>query len=190
MRVRTIIGALSLWAVVTSATAAVAPAGYWTSLREATGIREGRGPVALIIFFDPNCPYCHHLYGQVQALLHKTPRTVEWIPVGVLTMTSYGKAAALLRARNKSAALAANERGFAPERGGAITPRRATVSVKKALAVNEKLLGRGGAMGVPFVVYRTRDGKTHTITGDPPNARLRAIWAAYGAKPTIRRAGP
>ncbi|MDA8360592.1 MAG: thioredoxin fold domain-containing protein [Gammaproteobacteria bacterium] len=167
----------------------VVAATYWARLQTAASIREGHGPTAFAIFFDPNCPYCHHLYAQVQTLLRARTLTVEWIPVGILTLSSFGKAAALLRAPHPREALAAAENGFGPG-GGAIVPRRATASIGRALRINEQLLGEGGAQGVPFVVYRGANGRAHTITGDPPSARLRALWTRLAPKTKRRRAKP
>ncbi len=177
MRLPAALLAIVLCVVSVSATAGLAPAGYWTRLQAATSIREGHGPVAFVVFFDPNCPYCHHLYEQMQPLLAAHPMSVKWIPVGILTMSSFGKAAALLRAHDPLAALAASENGFGPA-GGATAPRRATPPVAQALRTNEGLLGAGGAQGVPFVVYRATDGRAHTIMGDPPASALRALLAA------------
>ncbi|MDA8389798.1 MAG: thioredoxin fold domain-containing protein [Gammaproteobacteria bacterium] len=176
MKRQAIILGLVLCAVIASAHARVVASGYWTRLQTATGIREGHGPTALVVFFDPNCPYCHRLYDKLQPLLRTHPLAVQWIPVGILTLSSFGKAAALLKARDPQAALAAAENGFGPG-GGAIVPRRATPSIAQALRTNERLLGEGGARGVPFLVYRDPAGSVHTITGDPPTVRLQRLWA-------------
>lgn len=185
-----------VWVLVAALLAGRAVAGlqspaYWAAVQSAAAIREGHGPRQLAIFFDPNCPYCHHLYEALQPLIGPHHLTVSWIPVGILTLTSYGKAAALLRAPDARAALARDERGFGPT-GGDVVPRRATPKVAAELAANAALLSRGGGEGVPFLVFVTPTG-VRTLTGLPPRPRLQALLGqlvSRTVKPTAETAAP
>ncbi len=145
----------------------------WARIQAARAIREGKGPRPLYIFFDPNCPFCHRLYENLQALIGPERLRVTWIPVGVLEMSSFGKAAHLLEAANPQAELARNERRFA--RGG-VKPWRARARIRHALAANARLLTDAGSNGVPFLVYQGHSGRVHSVIGDPPvRALLRII---------------
>ena len=154
----------------------------WTFVRHTTAIREGRHRVRLYVFFDPNCPYCHDLYEALQPIIRSQGLGVRFVPVGILALSSYGKAAALLEASHPQAAMARMEAGFHGGRG-AIRPRRATAPVARALLYNVRLFEAAGARGVPFVVYKTRAGHVHTITGDPPAAALEGIVARITGRP-------
>ncbi|WP_297388297.1 thioredoxin fold domain-containing protein [Acidiferrobacter sp.] len=146
----------------------------WAFVRHTTAIREGRGPVRLYVFFDPNCPYCHALYETLQPIIRSQGLGVRWVPVGILALSSYGKAAALLEAAHPAAAMARMEAGFHGGRG-AIRPRRATAPVARALLYNIHLFEAAGAQGVPFLVYKTRADHVHTVTGEPPATVLADI---------------
>ncbi|WP_145960570.1 thioredoxin fold domain-containing protein [Acidiferrobacter sp. SPIII_3] len=163
----------------------------WTFVRHTTTIREGRHHVRLYVFFDPNCPYCHDLYEALQPIIRSQGLGVRFVPVGILALSSYGKAAALLEASRPQAAMARMEAGFHGGRG-AIRPRRATAPVARALLYNVRLFEAAGAQGVPFLVYKTRAGHVHTVTGDPPATALEGIVARITGHPrsTPRTATP
>ncbi|WP_298139655.1 thioredoxin fold domain-containing protein [Acidiferrobacter sp.] len=156
--------------------------GVWPYVRQCASIREGRGPVRLYVFFDPNCPYCHSLYDALQPAIRQRGLVVRWVPVGILTLSSYGKAAALLRATHKAAAMARMEAGFRNGRG-AIRPRRAPPPVARRLSYNVQLFEDIGARGVPFLIYKTRKDHVHAVTGDPPRSDLARIEARIAGRP-------
>lgn len=164
--------------------------GLWSTV---TTITEGHGPHHLIIFFDPNCPYCHKLYTELQPLIEPDRLTIGWAPVGILTLSSFGKAAALLEAPKPLIALIHGEQSYDTRgRGMAITPRRATAVVKKALDTNAQLLNRLGGLGVPFTVYRLRHDEYRGVTGEPRQATLQQ-WLhrlSRHIKPQLKRVGP
>ena len=63
----------------------------------ATGFYTGtqkEGVVPIVIFFDPECPYCKMLWSEVSNL-KDSPRTL-WVPVGILAGDKSEKEAALL----------------------------------------------------------------------------------------------
>lgn len=55
---------------------------------------EKKGSIPVIIFFDPECPYCKMLWNEVSNI-KDSPRTF-WIPVGILAGDKSEKEAALL----------------------------------------------------------------------------------------------
>ncbi len=163
----------------------------WSLLEATAGIREGQGPVRLFVFFDPNCPYCHRVYEALQPYVGRGGIAVRWIPVGILTQSSYGKAAALLEAKDPERALARMEEGTRAGRGD-IRPRRANAQTAQALARAVALFQESGAAGVPFLVYRTGVGQLRAVTGEPPPGALQAIIARLmaQAKTKSRKAKP
>jgi thiol:disulfide interchange protein DsbG len=146
---------------------------------QATWVAEGRGPRIVYIFFDPNCPYCHHLYVNTRPWVGKDGLQFRWVPVGVLMTTSAGKAAAILEAEDPVRALHVNEDNYSRENGfGAIEedplPSDAT---EKKLHANQALLERTGLDAVPSMLFRDKSGQAQFIGGAPPPPELKKILA-------------
>ncbi|HUW99168.1 MAG TPA: thioredoxin fold domain-containing protein [Acidiferrobacter sp.] len=146
----------------------------WSGLQTAASISEGTGAKQLYIFFDPNCPYCHDLYQALQPLIGPDQLKIAWIPVGILALSSFGKAAHLLEDNDPMAALDRAERAFR-HKSGELTPARATPAITRGLTNNVRLLAAAGADGVPFLVYKDQTGRVNTVMGDPPEEALRGI---------------
>jgi thiol:disulfide interchange protein DsbG len=129
-------------------------------------IAQGEGQRVVYVIFDPNCPYCHVVYQESQA--HLKGFQFRWIPVGVLTPSSPGKAAALLAAKDPLAALRQNEDHFVRARGklGGIAPLQ-TISAATAgeLQDNLMLLQATGMRVVPKLLYLRRNGEVRLIEG-------------------------
>jgi thiol:disulfide interchange protein DsbG len=142
-------------------------------IHQATWISEGSGPGIVYIFFDPNCPYCHRLYLNTRDWIKQGKARLRWIPVGVLTATSPGKAAALLGADDPLQAFYANEDHYS--RGGGIDEDIPTDSVDAKLKANEALLARTRAGAVPLMLFRLKDGAPFLIEGSPPKDKLPII---------------
>ncbi len=163
------------------------PVRLWARLKEAAMIREGHGVKRLYVFFDPDCPYCHQLYETLQPLIGPKRLKVRWLPVGILRLSSFGKAAHLLEAKNPAVALAHAESGYREGHGLAVTPRRATFKVGAGLVRNARLLNTAGGNGVPFLVYKDREGRVRAVVGDPPRGALLRIIARLQTKVTTRQ---
>lgn len=129
-------------------------------------IAEGHGKRVVYVIFDPNCPYCHVVYEESQAHLNKYQ--FRWIPVGVLTHSSPGKAAALLGAKDPVAALRLNENRFVRKLGklGGIRPLHSIPpAVAAKLKDNLAVLKASGTEVVPKLLYLRRNGKVRLIVG-------------------------
>lgn len=145
----------------------------YRALGSAAAITEGHGRRVVYDLFDPNCPYCHILYERLQGLIKPYHLTVRAIPVAYLTPTSAGKAAALLEAPDRRAALRAAQAHYSWKTGSSIAPRPATPAVRKELARNLALDTRAvGFPLVPVLVYQKTDGTIRIVnSGAPP------VWA-------------
>lgn len=163
--------ALAVFLLVSSPLgAAHAETGNGTALlaqaRATHWIAEGHGSRVVYVIFDPNCPYCHVVYQESQQ--HLKNFQFRWIPVGILTQTSVGKAAALLAAKSPVDALRDNENHFVFARGklGGITPaQHVSDATQKELSDNLALLTSTGVAVVPKMLFRSRDGKVRVIEG-------------------------
>ncbi len=152
----------------------------YRALAGATAITEGHGPRVVYDFFDPNCPYCHILYERLRGLIGPYHLTVREIPVGYLTPSSVGKAAALLEATHKRAALQAAQAHYSWKTGSSIAPRPPSPLVRQQLARNLKLdTQAAGFPLVPILVYQKTDGTIRIVnSGAPPVWALKQILAS------------
>jgi thiol:disulfide interchange protein DsbG len=146
------------------------------NIDQATWIAEGNGKHVVYIFFDPDCPYCHKLYDALRPLIAKQDLQLRWIPVGMLTDSSLGKAAAILQAGNPLDALHDNENNFGFSDGGpggGIEPAAdITDQSRLNLAANLSLLQEQNLFVVPVAVFRAADGQGFMFHGAPPAATL------------------
>ncbi|WP_031406291.1 thioredoxin fold domain-containing protein [Thiomonas sp. FB-Cd] len=152
----------------------------WSQIHEATWIGEGRGTRVLYIFFDPNCPYCHQLYGMLRAFVGKADVQLRWIVLGMLTPSSLPKAAAILQAANPLQAFHTNEADYDfaanGQPGGGITPATTiTPKAREELARNLAIYRAHKLFGVPVLLWRTASGRAALLVGVPSDAQLKDI---------------
>ncbi len=146
---------------------------------EATWVEEGQGPRVVYVFFDPNCPYCHQVYVDTRDYVKRGEVRLRWVPVGVLTTTSFGKAAAILDAKDPLQAFHQNEDHYQSGDGGAVDEAlEASEKADKALAANARLLRFSGFDAVPSLLFRAKGGEAVLVQGAPPAAKLKRILEA------------
>ena len=150
-----------------------AAASILADIKQATWIRDGKSAHVIYVFFDPNCPYCHKVFEMLRPQVARGEVELRWIPIGKLMLTSLGKAATMLEAKDPTEALYRNERGFSQETGsfGGVeeepVPREDTL---RRLNANHALLNRSGFDAVPALLFRTKDGQADLVRGAPPAA--------------------
>lgn len=147
----------------------------------ATWIREGSGSRVVYLFIDPNCPFSHRLYLATRGLAGRDDLELRWVILGVLHPSSLGKAAAILSAPDRLAALHHNETDwdFGEIPGGGIRPLlHPDAEVRAKLAANAALLQRAGLDTFPVMLYRSRDGHAHMVVGLLPPDQIAAVLAA------------
>lgn len=139
-------------------------------------VAQGQGRHLIYIFFDPNCPYCHRLYTDVQPLIKPYDLQLRWIPVGILTATSQGKAAAILDAKDPAKALDYNETHYnMSSHSGGIAEDIPSAKTVARLHANAALLQRTGMSVVPTMVFRAKNGEAILVQGAPPPKDLKKI---------------
>ena len=145
-------------------------------IHRATWIEEGKSTHVLYVFFDPNCPYCHRVYMNTRDLVKQNAIQIRWIPVGVLTATSHGKAVTILESKDPLKAFYHDENNFSGENGGAVDEAlEGTDKTRKSLKENTKLLRLTGFDAVPSLLFMANDGQPYLIQGSPPPDKLKAI---------------
>ena len=154
--------------------------GVLAQIGKATYLAEGKGPRALYIFFDPNCPFCHELYKKLRAFVGKADVQFRWIPLGMLTPSSLPKAAAILQAPDPLQAFYKNENDYDfaanGQPGGGIEPAESITSkVKAELAANLAIYNSEKLFGVPVVIWRKADGRADMMIGVPSDAQIQIM---------------
>ncbi len=153
-------------------------------MAQTTAVTLGSGPRVVDVFFDPNCPYCHRLYEDLQPWVGKQGLQLRWIPVAVLAPSSEAKAAAMLQSTDRRKALARNEDDYdenprAGSGGGLAPAAQVSPATRDELARNLKVLHSAGAyFAFPMMVWRDRSGQAQMFLGAPRDAaQLKALLA-------------
>lgn len=169
-------------AALESALRAPMASAVWKQMEASHWIEDGKknAPRTVYVFTDPNCPFCNKFWADARPWVDSGKVVLRHVMVGVLTPTSAGKAAALLAAKDPSAALDAYERRHVAGNGkkladgqprpldGGLKPL-ATIppAIAQKLAANEKLMASLGLQATPAMVWRDANGAVQVRTGAP-----------------------
>ena len=87
---------------------------------------------------------------------------VRWVLLDFLKATSKGRAAAILSAHDRAAALAQDELKFDKEReeGGIPELRPVPPDIDNVLKIHTDQMNEAGAMGTPTLIFRNQTGWT------------------------------
>lgn len=131
-----------------------------------------KAPVRLIVFFDPNCPYCAILWKRLQPWMQRLP--VRWVPIAFLKPSSLAIAATILRSPNPVKALAFNEGKyvFAAHAGGLLPMFQVPATLAKALSQSTLLWNQNFDIS-PTLLYHGAK-KYHDVLGLPNDSQLRS----------------
>ncbi len=167
-----------IFALLLNAAAAAPAEEVLADLPKATWIAEGKGQRVVYIFLDANCPSCALLYRNLRTLIEPLDLQIRWVPVAVVGPTSLGKAAAILQAKDRLAALRLNEEEYQGESySGGIEEDIPTVETEKILAVNNRLFNRLDIPVVPTMLFEDRNWNTVIIQGALSPVALRKVFS-------------
>ncbi|ANY17387.1 dihydroneopterin aldolase [Bordetella pseudohinzii] len=148
----------------------------WKQLDESTWVADGkaRAPRVVYAFSDPNCPYCNRFWEAARPWVDAGKVQLRHIIVGVIRADSSTKAAAILGAPDRSAALLENERHF---RQGGIKPAASVpAAIRDSLDNNQILMAELGFRGTPGILYKDEQGRVQRVNGMPrPEALERVL---------------
>jgi thiol:disulfide interchange protein DsbG len=138
------------------------------------GAKEAKS--VLYVFFDANCFYCHLTWKALQPY-ETVGLQARWVPVAYQQPSSVGRAAAIMQASDRSAALRINETGYnAAQFDGGIQPMdKVPGTLVAQLQANTQLMRKFGAPGTPALVWKDRDGKVRFKVGVPRLSELPQI---------------
>ena len=156
----------------------------FSALEKADAVVEGASSPKRIlhIFFDANCWYCHLTWKALQHY-EKAGLQVRWVPVAFQKESSTPKAAAIMQAKDRAAALRENELGYKPESyDGGIAPVKPTKALETQLEANFDLMDRFGVSGTPGLVWKDEKGRVRVKIGMPRLSQLPSITGLAGQK--------
>lgn len=158
----------------------VIAANLMNDLIDSSWIQDGNGSKIVYIFFDPNCPYCHHVFDALMKIRQDIPDLqFRWIPLGMLGDNSEGKAAAIIQSPDPLKAFMTNERNYGflnSDTGGGIPPaKHIAQSTQTILDENLSILQGQNLYGIPIVVFQADDGKPFYFSGERSETQLRQI---------------
>lgn len=149
---------------------------------QAPGFIWGTSGPLVTAFLDPNCIYCHKIYGEMAPLVNSGKLRVKIVPVGFLKMSSMAKATTIMMSTNPSEKWAQNEADFntVAEEGGVVPAKVLNVQAENDVKSNTKLLGSVGALSTPTVIS-CRGGKEVMWKGLPVSINTKNFMTGLGS---------
>jgi thiol:disulfide interchange protein DsbG len=122
----------------------------------------------LYVFADANCIYCNKLWNELRPYVTAGKVRVHWAMLAFLKPSSQGRAAAILAAPDKVAALFADESKFdrTNEEGGIAPLDPVPDDLAAVLNRHAGEMASTGANGTPLLLYRN-EGKWQSVDGMP-----------------------
>ena len=149
----------------------------FATLEKTDAVTEGAASPKriLYVFFDANCWYCHLTWKALQAY-EKAGLQVRWVPVAYQKDSSTGRAAAIMQAKDRVAAMRVNETGYrAKSYDGGIAPVKPSKAFEAQLEANFELMDRFGVSGTPGLAWKDEKGRVQVKTGMPRLSQLPSI---------------
>ena len=147
-------------------------------LEKAEVITEGAKDAksVLYVFFDPNCFYCNLTWKALQPY-ERAGLQVRWVPVAYQKPSSVGRAAAILGAPDRAAALHENEVNYdKPHFDGGIKPMdKPQAELTAQLQANTDLMRKFGVPAVPVLIWKDNNGNVLIKPGVPRLSQLPGI---------------
>jgi thiol:disulfide interchange protein DsbG len=138
------------------------------------GAKEAQS--VLYVFFDPNCFYCHLTWKALQPY-EKVGLQVRWVPVAYQKPSSVGRAAAIMEAPDRAAALRENELNYdrAHFDGGIKPMDKPQAPITTQLQANTQLMRKFGVPATPVLVWKDSNGNVQLKPGVPRLSQLPGI---------------
>lgn len=139
----------------------------WSQLESAAWVLDGKADAPRIVysFSDPNCIYCNRFWHSARPWVDSGKVQLRHMIVGIIKDDSATKAAAILEAPDRTAALLENERTMS--RGGITPAARVSATSRSILEANHELMLLLGFRGTPGIVLKDSDGAIKKFNGMP-----------------------
>jgi len=132
-------------------------------------VEEGAASAPLIyVYADPNCIYCNKLWNELRPYVQSGKVRVRWALLAFLKPTSKGRAAAILAAHDRNAALAEDELKFDKdhEEGGIAELKPVSPDIDTVLKIHNDQMNDAGGAGTPTLIFQ-RQGSWNISYGAP-----------------------
>jgi len=142
---------------------------------DAQGFTVGQAMSArtVYVFFDAQCPHCGALWYAAKPLLSQAK--FVWIPVRLLNDASESQGAALLAAKDPSAAMDEHEASLMDRKGG-LKAEGDLAAQRAAIKKNTDLFNKFGLASVPSMVMKnSQTGAVVTHEGSMQTPQLAAF---------------
>ena len=136
-------------------------------------VDEGQAKAPLIyVYADANCVFCNRFWTVLRPYIQSGKVHVRWAMVAFLKDSSAGRAAAILAAKDKVAALAVDETRFdqAKEEGGITPLDPVPYDLRAELLLHSSQMGDIGSQGTPLILFHQADG-WHRTEGLPTDMK-------------------
>jgi thiol:disulfide interchange protein DsbG len=152
----------------------------WDKLQKTHKIFQGdkNTKKQLIAILDPNCPFCHEEFLDLQPYIKEKKIAVHWLVVGMLKPSSTEKAQAILSSKNPFAALTYNETHFDMDaENGGVTKDKYPINKQGIAAAKANLdffIGQEFMMA-PLIIYKNKKGETMLHKGYADKKQLKEL---------------
>lgn len=144
----------------------------WVQLESADWVVDGKknAPRIVYTFSDPSCPYCNRFWHAARPWVETGKVQLRHLIVGIIKIDSPAKAAAILEAPDRAAALYENESKAG--QGGIKPLTTISASTLRILDANKALLVSMGFRGTPSIIIRDNNGELKRYKGMPQDEEL------------------
>lgn len=141
-----------------------------------------KGPI-LTAFVDPNCIFCHKMEVAAAPYVKAGELRMRYVMVAFLQADSAGRAAAILAAPDRAAAMEENRVKYdvAHEEGGYPALASPSPDVMATLKTHMDWMGELGSNGTPTIVFQGPDGHWQAKGGWPGDMWLKTYIAKHAA---------
>lgn len=153
----------------------------WKRLGAASWVRDGKqdAPRIVYVITDPNCVWCHRFWEASRPWVDAGKVQVRHLLVGIIKPNSAGKAAAILSASDRTAALTLHE--LSATRGGIAEAPSVSEFARTLLADNFRLMKEFGFSGTPTIIYMDSRDKLAAVAGFP-GERMEVVMGGSAPK--------
>jgi len=150
----------------------------WAQLEASSWVQDGEedAPRIIYTFSDPNCPYCNRFWQAARPWVEAGKVQLRHVMVGLIKEDSATKAAAILGAKDASAALRENETRFST--GGISPTKSVSPAVRELLDANQLLMMELGFRGTPAIVFHDDHGVVQRYNGMPQGEDLAEVMGS------------
>lgn len=136
-------------------------------ITNSSNITFGQSGDPIVIFFDPQCIHCHHLFNNTQDESLKDQKFI-WIPLGYLNENSVAQAETLLASNDPQKALIEHEKQYGKDQFGIQPIKIIGENIKEKVNKNNELFKTTKLGGVPVLVKVNKNGDLEIAKGGLP----------------------